>query len=119
MSNALEAHKTARADRRIWQPRTDIYEKTDGIVLLLELPGVSEDSLSIEIDRDRLTVTTVTENAEDQQPARRDFHRSFILSEEIDRDAVVATLEHGLLRLELPKAERAKPRRIEVRAQQS
>ncbi|RUL88054.1 Hsp20/alpha crystallin family protein [Tautonia sociabilis] len=103
-------------------PPIDIFEEPGGLVLLADLPGCSEDSVSIELESNLLTLRAeasrpVPEGAgpmlEEAPPGP--FQRTFILSDEVDRSRISAELKHGVLRLRLPKAERAKPRRIEIR----
>jgi HSP20 family molecular chaperone IbpA len=103
-------------------PAIDIHESQDGLVLVADLPGATENSLSVEVQDNVLTLSAVVElpsfpNArlihEEFRPVA--FHRSFILSDEVDRDHITAQFSHGVLSLFLPKAERARTRKIEVK----
>jgi HSP20 family molecular chaperone IbpA len=105
-----------------YTPPIDIHEVADGLVLEADLPGVSEGNLTIELEDNVLSLhaqvdSPVTEGArvlhEEYRPA--DFYRSFILSDEVDRARISAELKNGVLKLTLPKAERAKTRRIEIK----
>ena len=104
-------------------PLIDIHEGPDGLVLEADLPGASENNLSIQLEDNVLSLhAQVTSPApqgaralhEEYQLA--DYDRSFILSDEVDRDKIAAELKNGVLRLHLPKAERAKTRRIEIKS---
>jgi HSP20 family molecular chaperone IbpA len=104
-------------------PLIDIHETPDGLVLEADLPGASEKTLAVELEDNVLTITANVEQAavaqarllhEEFRPSV--FHRSFILSDEVDRNRITAELKAGVLRLVLPKAERACTRRIEVRS---
>ncbi len=107
--------------RMLFNPPIDIYETPDGLVLYADLPGVTADGLDLQVQDNRLTLFGRVQQ-KDQQPIAMihqeyhvgDFLRSFILSDEVDHDQIQAKLSNGVLRVELPRAARAKPRRIEV-----
>jgi HSP20 family molecular chaperone IbpA len=104
-------------------PPIDINEGPDGLVLEADLPGVSEGHLSIQLE-DNVLVLHARVTPPFPEGARvlheeyrvSDYYRSFILSDEVERDRISAELKNGVLRLVLPKAERAKTRRIEIRS---
>jgi HSP20 family molecular chaperone IbpA len=103
-------------------PLIDIFEEPDGLVLLADVPGAVEESVAIELEDNLLTL-----RASARRPAPESasvlleefpfgcYQRTFILSDEVDRSRISAELKHGVLRISLPKAERAKPRRIEIK----
>jgi HSP20 family protein len=118
--SALPTERT-RA-RRIFVPRTDIYETADKIELTAEMPGVDEKSVNITLEQNVLTIdgTISDESATDlrlewAEYELGDFHRVFTLGESIDRSAIEARVKNGLLRLSLPKSAEAKIRKIEVK----
>ena len=104
-------------------PPVDIIENAEGITLTADMPGVSKEALSIGVEGDRLTIEGgVSLN---EAPAMHNvyaevrvarYRRSFVLSRDLDTEKIEARLSHGVLTLHIPKAERAKPRRIEVKA---
>ncbi len=103
-------------------PPIDIHEAAEGLVLEADLPGVPEDQVSIQLEDNVLSLharaaAPAPEGArvlhEEYRPG--DFYRSFILSDEVERSRISAELKNGVLRLTLPKAERAKTRRIEIK----
>ena len=103
-------------------PPVDIVEDAGGITLTADLPGVEQDDLSIGIDGRTLTLDAPLNLGEDDslvsvytEVRANRYRRSFELSSELDTTAVEATLKNGVLTLRLPKLERAKPRRIEVK----
>ena len=104
-------------------PPVDIVEDATGITLTADLPGVAESELSIGVDGRHLTLEAPLKLGEDnalvsvyaEVKANR-YRRSFELSGELDTAAIDATLKDGVLTLRLPKSERAKPRRVEVRS---
>jgi HSP20 family protein len=102
-------------------PFIDVYENEREILLLADLPGVAREDLSIRIEENELTLEARRATqapgaplATEFRPA--DYRRSFLLPQGIDREAVDARLAAGVLRLTLPKAAAARPRRIEVKA---
>lgn len=111
----------AEPQRLLFNPPTDIYETPDGLVLYADLPGVSAEGLNLQVQDNKLTLFGRVQLM-DSDPRRvihqeypmGDFLRSFILSDEVDHDRIQAKLSNGVLRVELPRAPRAKPRRIEV-----
>ena len=103
-------------------PPIDIHEGPEGLVLEADLPGVSEGQLSIQLEDNVLSLhAKVGPPApagarvlhEEYRPG--DFYRSFILSDEVERSKIAAELKNGVLKLTLPKAERSKTRRIEIK----
>jgi HSP20 family protein len=109
--------------RVYFTPLIDIHEGPDGLVLEADLPGAIESGVSIQLEDNVLSlhakVTPPTpEGARVLHEEYRigDYYRSFILSDEVERDKITAELKNGVLRLLLPKAERAKTRRIEIKS---
>ena len=106
---------------RSYLPGVDIYETKEGIWLWADMPGVDEKSLGIHVDRDVLTIegNVSTQEYDSLRPVYAEYpvgnyRRRFTLSEDIDPEKIHARMNHGVLEVELPKSERAKPRRIEV-----
>ena len=104
-------------------PPVDIVEDANGITVTADLPGVEPDDLAIRVDGRRLTLEAPLRLGEADSIAfvyselrASRYRRSFELSGELDTAAIQADLKDGVLKLRLPKTERAKPRRIEVRA---
>ena len=103
-------------------PPVDIYEDKDGVVLFADLPGVGKDGLDVHIDKDTLQITgkrTVQAakkaDAAYTEVAEKDYYRAFTIGEEIDREKISAHLTNGVLKVVLPKAERVKPKKIEIK----
>ncbi|MFQ3790173.1 Hsp20/alpha crystallin family protein [Halomonas sp. A29] len=105
------------------RPPVDIYEEDNALFVVADMPGVSRDGLSVEVDGNLLSIegeiridmpegiTATYAEAKAQRYARR-----FTLSHEIDTAAIEARLEKGILQLRLPKKERHRSRRIEIKA---
>lgn len=109
---------------RTFSPTVDIFETNDAITVLADMPGVRADGLSIDLRDDVLTIDgRVADDLEGngervlvREYETGGYRREFRLTNLIDRDRIDASLRDGVLRLTLPKAEAARPRRIEVRA---
>jgi len=104
-------------------PPVDIVEDANGITVTADLPGVEPDDLAIRVEGRSLTIEAPLRLGEAESLAvvysevrANRYRRSFELSAELDTGAIQADLRDGVLQLRLPKMERAKPRRIEVRA---
>ena len=103
-------------------PPVDVIEDSTGISLYADLPGVPRDKLSLRVEGDQLTiegeialaVTPGMESTHAEVTLPR-YRRAFTLSKELDAGKVSAELAQGVLRVRIPKAEHAQPRRIEVR----
>jgi len=106
---------------RTYVPEVDIYETKDGLWLWADMPGVDEQSLNVHLDNGVLTIEGQVDVKEygDMSPLYTEYNvgnyvRRFTLSNEVDSDHIVARMQNGVLALEIPKSERAKPRRIAV-----
>jgi len=104
-------------------PPVDVVEDSGGITLFADLPGVSRDKLSLQVASDTLTIEaesglSVPEGLESShtEVGLGRFRRVFTLSKELDTNAISAELSHGVLKLRIPKAQHAQPRRIEIQA---
>ena len=119
----LPSKKTEQDEQRpAVVPPIDIYESDEGLVLVADLPGVSGDTVDVQVQDNKLTLfgRLAGEVPDDAQPLHRefieaDFLRSFILSDDVDHDRIEAAISGGVLTVKLPRVERAKPRKIDVR----
>ena len=103
-------------------PPVDVIEDADGITLYADLPGVAKDQLHIQVEADNLTIEgEVTLNTPAEMAASHvevevpRYRRVFTLSKELDSSKVSAEFRHGVLKLRIPKAEHAQPRRIDIK----
>jgi HSP20 family protein len=103
-------------------PPVDVVEDSGGITLYADLPGVSRDKLNLHVESSTLTIEAESDlttpeglKSSHTEVALARFRRVFTLSKELDTQNVSAELAQGVLRLRIPKAAHAKPRRIEVR----
>jgi HSP20 family molecular chaperone IbpA len=109
-------------EQAVLRPSVDVIEDTNGITLLADLPGVPKDRLNLQLETQRLTIEGEvdlnipqemdSQYAEVQVPR---YRRTFTLSSELDGEKANAEFKNGVLKLHIPKAAHAQPRRIEVR----
>jgi HSP20 family protein len=119
-----EAQATGESTRDVpvFIPAVDIYESENSLTLVADMPGVPLENVDIDLNSDQLTVRgTVSPNEEKgkmlfKEYAYGDYYRQFTLSSDIDREKIQASMKDGVLKLVLPKAEAAKPRKISVKA---
>ena len=106
----------------VFRPDVDILEQPDAFVILADLPGASEESVEINLDKGVLTLNAPAPGDPSQEPARYaeyrsgGYHREFRISADIDREHVTAKMSNGVLELRLPKSAQSQPRRISVEA---
>ena len=110
-----------REPRRYMSPAVDIYETDEALMVLADVPGVDKNDLEVNVEDKILTIRGQVKlprpsETSSTEFALMDYFRQFRLSEEVDQTKIEASLEQGVLRLRLPKAEHAKPRRIAVHA---
>jgi len=109
------------SERKILPP-ADIFETKDKFVIVLDMPGANKDSIELSSEDNTLLVTAKTlETDKEWKPVitefeLADYRREFSLGTQVNRDAIEARYENGILTIELEKAEKAKPRKIEVKA---
>ncbi len=103
-------------------PPVDVIEDASGITLLADLPGVSKDTLNLQLEADSLTIEgdlalstpqDMTSNHAEVRVPR--YRRVFALSRDLDGEQATAEFKHGVLKLRIPKAAHAQPRKIDIR----
>jgi len=114
--------QSARYANATLTPPVDVVEDSSGITLYADLPGVPKENLKLQVEADTLTIEADSALAapEGLQSSHTEvglgrFHRVFSLSKELDTENVSAELAHGVLKLRIPKAAHAQPRRIDVK----
>ena len=105
----------------LFTPPIDIYETDEGLVLTADLPGVNLSGIELQVQNNKLTLLGRSKSPVPPQARllyreyeEGDFLRSFILSDEVDHEHIIARLNHGVLEVVLPKAAKTPPRRIQV-----
>ena len=107
-----------------WVPPVDIFEQNDQLVIRAEVPGVQKNDLDVRIENGVLTLhgerkreTEVTDdNAFRLERTHGEFTRSFTLPRTVDGASVTAAYKDGILEVRVPKAESAKPKKVEIQA---
>jgi len=114
--------ETSRYSEAALTPAVDVIEDTSGITLYADLPGVSRDKLNLHVEAATLTIEAESDLAvaEGLKSSHTEvglgrFRRVFTLSKELDTQNVAAELTQGVLKLRIPKAAHAQPRRIDIR----
>ncbi len=109
---------------RCYVPKVDIFSENDGVVILVDMPGVDENSIDINLEKKVLTINGLVSPYEPEgyeltfaEYNVGDFQRSFTLPDEIDTNNIGATISNGVLRLSLQKAPEAQARKIAVKAE--
>ncbi|MEX0715132.1 MAG: Hsp20/alpha crystallin family protein [Planctomycetaceae bacterium] len=120
----LPSRKPASSPRLIYTPPIDIFDTDDGLVLHADLPGVSTDTLELQVQDNKLTLFGRVQSP--APPEARgvhreyeegDYFRSFILSDDVDHERISARMSNGVLVVTLPRAARPAPRRIPIDSQ--
>jgi len=108
----------------LWAPQVNVAETADELVFTVELPGMSQDQVSVELEQNVLTISgeKVEERTEGEEEQKYhlwertygSFRRSFTLPRPVNADEAAARFENGVLEIRLPKAPEAKGRKIEI-----
>ena len=114
-----ELDQTKENTNVTYLPKADILLNDEGARILLELPGVKKENLTLEVKKGRLQVHGQVENPGQGDKLHGEygvgnFRRSFEISEELDLDSAQAKLEDGILEIKLDKHPEAQPKAIKV-----
>ncbi len=126
MSNDITTPPSAPAEtpRKVqsFAPAVDIVEDAEGITVLADMPGVPKEHLQVQVEGDTLTLrgemsVPLPQGVEPFYAELRHgaWERSFTLSRELDSSRIEASMKDGVLSVRIPKAEHARPRKVEVR----
>jgi HSP20 family protein len=113
-----------RGNGGIWAPPVSVAETANELIFTVELPGMSEEDVNIEIENDVLTISGEKTEERTEGEEERNYHvlersygsfrRSFTLPRAVNHAETNATFENGVLEVRLPKAQEAKGRKIEI-----
>jgi len=119
---ATQQEQRQAQNEQTLMPPVDVIEDSTGITLYADLPGVTRDNLDLHVEGDSLSIegNVKLEMPEALQATYAEvncsrYRRVFTLSKELDPEKITAELAQGVLKLRIPKAEHAQPRRIEIR----
>ncbi len=110
----------------VWAPAVDVRETNDELQVTAELPGLAPEDVNVTVENGVLTISG--EKKQEVQEGKEDgnyylyerrygrFERSFSLPRSVNADKVKASFENGVLTIALPKAEAAKPRKVQIQA---
>ena len=114
---------TARSEATLLPP-VDVIEDASGITLFADLPGVAKEQLHLRVDGDQLSIegdlllpAPAGIEAQHAEVTLTRYRRTFTLSKELDPEKVSAELTQGVLRVRIPKAEHAQPRKVQIQVQ--
>ena len=117
-----DSNDEVRYQSRKLIPAADIQETKEGATLYIDLPGVNNESLDIAVDNNVLSINAEVDLniPDDLSPTYMDiqagaYSRQFTLSAELDSSKIEAHLKNGVLALHIPRSEKHKPRKIEVK----
>jgi HSP20 family molecular chaperone IbpA len=120
LSNRSNARIEAVQQREATAPAVDVYENSEELLLLVDVPGATNDGIDVQLDKGQLTILATrpedgsgTLLAAEYRPT--DYLRVFSVPQGIDPGKIDAHLSGGVLQLRLPKSDSVKPRRIEVK----
>jgi len=106
---------------RVYAPRVDIYENADELLLVTDMPGVTQEGVNINLEKRELLIEGKRARVEGEgaplamESEGLDYRRSFVLPQGIDAEKISAELRQGVLRVRVPKAAAVKPRQIQVK----
>ncbi len=121
-----KAEAPAQAERvrpgRVFLPAVDIFETPEALVLVADMPGVAADKVTVDLKDNHLVISGEVaspvgqgETMTEAEYYTGDFQREFHVGSLIDQGKIEASMKDGVLHLVLPKVEKAKPRKIEVK----
>ena len=108
-----------RQEERFLSPPVDIYETSEGLTVVADLPGVDKADIDVRVDENILTIKGKSRHIAPGDPVSAEysllnFFRQFHLGEGVDQGKILADLKQGVLTIQLPKAEKVKPKKIKV-----
>jgi len=116
----LHTREETRSDEKYIKPAVNIVESEEGLTLTADIPGASRDTLDINMEKGILTISAPVTwntlgNAGYKEFELASYYRQFSIPEILDQEKTTADLTNGVLTLRVPKAEAAKPRKIEIK----
>jgi HSP20 family protein len=124
LGNVLDEAFESGAITSAWHPAVDIFEDKDAVKIMAELPGVKPEDVKLSLENNLLTIRGEKKQEAEERNERvhryersyGSFERAFVLPSTVDGEKISAEYRDGVLTVTVPKAERARPREIPVRA---
>ena len=118
----VQTREETRSDDKYIRPAVNIIETEEGLILTADIPGATKEGLNVNVEKGILTVSAPVSHALPGRPVYQEFelanyYRQFAIPESLDHEKAKAEFNNGILTLRVPKAEIAKPKRIEVRVE--
>jgi HSP20 family molecular chaperone IbpA len=120
-ANIKKSESSEAAAEAAMMPPVDVIEDASGITLFADLPGVSKETLNLQLETNSLTIEgqVALNIPQDMESSHAEikvprYRRTFTLSKELDGEKATAEFKHGVLKLSIPKAQHAQPRKIEI-----
>lgn len=115
-----QAREETRSTDAYIKPAVNIIETEEGLTLTADIPGASRDTLDVNVEKGILTISAPVAWSMPGKPGYTEFelasyYRQFSIPESLDQEKAQADLTNGILTLRVPKAEAAKPRKIEIK----
>ena len=115
----VQGREDTRSNERYIRPAVNIIETDEGLVLTADIPGAAKETLDVNVEKGILTISAPVCHDMPGSPAYREFelasyYRQFTIPESLDHEKAKAEYVNGILTLRVPKAEVAKPRKIEA-----
>lgn len=115
----VQSREETRSNDKFIRPAVNIIETEEGLVLTADIPGATKESLDVNVEKGILTISAPAQHTLPGTSLYREFelanyYRQFSIPESLDHEKAVADYANGILTLRIPKAEVAKPKRIEV-----
>jgi len=116
----VQTREETRSNDKYIRPAVNIIETEEGLILTADIPGATKEDLDVNVEKGILTISAPASHTLPGQPAYREFelasyYRQFTIPESLDHEKAKAEFNNGILTLRVPKAEIAKPKRIEVK----
>ena len=116
----VQTREETRSKEKYIRPAVNIIETEEGLILTADIPGAAKESLDVNVEKGILTISAPTSHTMPGQPVYQEFelanyYRQFSIPESLDHGKAKADFTNGILTLTVPKAEAAKPKRIDVK----
>lgn len=116
----IQTREETRSTEKYIKPAVNIIETEEGLTLTADIPGATREALDINVEKGILTISAPVAWKIPGNPGYAEFelasyYRQFSIPESLDHEKAAADLSNGILTLKVPRAEAAKPRKIEIR----